>query len=94
MGLKLEGGQLQKSDGLLQLRGHGQLLTQLELQGGFQHGGTGKRLAFLSKSLTDLAFPLTSRASETERLTQVHLTHLGVGKDFFRSSGGDYRAPG
>jgi hypothetical protein len=38
MGLELEGWQLQKSDGLLQLRGHGQLLTQPELQGRFQHG--------------------------------------------------------
>ena len=36
--LQLERGQLQEPDGLLQLRGHGQLLTQLQLQGGFQHG--------------------------------------------------------
>jgi hypothetical protein len=43
MGLELEGGQLQESDGLLQLRGHGQLLTQPELQGRFQHGGTERR---------------------------------------------------
>ena len=35
--LQLEGGQLQQPDGLLQLRGHGQRLTQPELQGGFQH---------------------------------------------------------
>src|ERR1043166_5592487 len=31
-------------------------------------------------------------ALQPERLTQVHLTDLGVGKDFFRSAGGDYRA--
>jgi len=41
--LQLESGQLQKADGLLQLRGHGQLLTQTELQGRFQHGGTVRR---------------------------------------------------
>ncbi len=40
MRLQLEGGQLQEPDRLLQLRGHRQLLTQLELQGGFQHAGT------------------------------------------------------
>jgi hypothetical protein len=49
VGLELECRQLQKSNRLLQLRGHGQLLTQLELQGGFQHGGTGGSGAFLSK---------------------------------------------
>ena len=38
--LQLQGGQLQEPDRLLQLRGHRQLLTQLELQGGFQHAGT------------------------------------------------------
>ena len=38
MRLQLERGQLQESDGLLQLRGHGQLLTQLQLQRRFQHG--------------------------------------------------------
>src|ERR1700728_12165 len=31
-------------------------------------------------------------ASEPERLAQVHLTDLGVGKDFFGGSGRDYRA--
>ena len=36
--LQLECGQLQKPDRLLQLRGHRQLLTQLQLQGRFQHG--------------------------------------------------------
>ena len=41
VGLQLERGQLQEADGLLQLRGHRQLLTQLELQGRFQHGGVG-----------------------------------------------------
>ena len=40
MRLQLEGGQLQEPDGLLQLRGHRQLLTQPELQRGFQHAGT------------------------------------------------------
>src|SRR6516165_417621 len=30
-------------------------------------------------------------ASKPERLAQVHLTDLGVGKDFFRSAGGDHR---
>src|SRR6516165_12800769 len=30
-------------------------------------------------------------ASKPERLTQVHLTDLGVGKDFFRSARGDHR---
>src|SRR6185437_15215094 len=39
--LQLESGQLQEPDRLLQLRGHRQLLTQLELQRGFQHAGTG-----------------------------------------------------
>src|SRR5450759_3083919 len=29
-------------------------------------------------------------SSQAERLAQVHLTHLGVGKDFFRRSGGDH----
>ena len=38
VGLQLEGGQLQEPDRLLQLRGHGQLLTQLQLQRRFQHG--------------------------------------------------------
>ncbi len=41
MGLELECGQLQKPNCLLQLRGHRQGLTQLELQGRFQHGDTG-----------------------------------------------------
>ena len=36
--LELERGQLQKPDRLLQLRGHRQLLTQLQLQRRFQHG--------------------------------------------------------
>jgi hypothetical protein len=42
--LKFEGGELQEPDRLLQLRGHGQLLTQLELQRGFQHGDTADRV--------------------------------------------------
>jgi hypothetical protein len=37
--LQLERWQLQEPDGLLQLRGHGQLLTQLQLQRRFEHGG-------------------------------------------------------
>src|SRR5215813_15564160 len=41
--------------------------------------------------LKDKMFCSKSRAaSKPERLTQVHLTDLGVGKDFFRSAGGDY----
>ena len=36
--LELERRQLEEPDRLLQLRGHGQLLTQLQLQRGFQHG--------------------------------------------------------
>ncbi len=35
--LKLQHGQLQQADGLLQLRGHGQLLAESELQGGLEH---------------------------------------------------------
>src|SRR5215471_15814220 len=43
--------------------------------------------------LKDIVFCAKSRAaSKPERLTQVHLTDLGVGKDFFRSAGGNYRA--
>src|ERR1700722_9715429 len=33
---------------------------------------------------------MAKQSSQAERLAQVHLTHLGVGKDFFRSSGGDH----
>ena len=36
---QLERRQLQETNGLLQLRGHGQLLTQLQLQRRFEHGG-------------------------------------------------------
>jgi hypothetical protein len=43
VGLQLQRRQLQEADSLLQLRGHGQLLTQLELQGGFQHGSVLER---------------------------------------------------
>ena len=35
--LQLEHGQLQQLDGLLQLRGHRKLLTELELQGRLEH---------------------------------------------------------
>ena len=35
--LQLEHGQLQQLDRLLQLRGHRQLLTELELQGRLEH---------------------------------------------------------
>src|SRR3984957_13268731 len=33
---------------------------------------------------------MAKQSSQAERLTQVHLTHLGVGKDFFRRSGRDH----
>ena len=35
--MQVEQGQLQQLDGLLQLRGHRQLLTELELQGRLEH---------------------------------------------------------
>ena len=50
MRLKLERGQLEESDGLLQLRGHRQLLTQPELQRRFQHGGGREKLILSLKS--------------------------------------------
>ena len=48
--LQLERGQLQEPDGLLQLWGHGQLLTQLQLQRGFQHGELRKADDSLSRT--------------------------------------------
>jgi len=41
LGLQFEDGQLQQTDGLLELRRHGQLLTELELQGRLEHRGSG-----------------------------------------------------
>src|SRR5690348_17383838 len=35
---------------------------------------------------------LPASSLQLERLTQVHLTHLGVGKDFFRTSLSDHGA--
>jgi hypothetical protein len=35
--LEFQDRQLQQADGLLQLRGHGQLLAESELQGGLEH---------------------------------------------------------
>src|SRR5690348_4228065 len=43
------------------------------------------------KPLINISFLTAPRASEAKRLTQVHLTHLGVGKDFFRRTGCNYR---
>ena len=42
---------------------------------------------YLKTKVLSLLSP--AKRSEPERLTQVHLTDLGVGKDFFRSPGGD-----
>ena len=38
MGLQIERGELQQPDGLLQLRRHGELLADTELQTWLQHG--------------------------------------------------------
>src|SRR6516165_5601360 len=46
----------------------------------------------LCNQLKDKVFSSSSPgASKPERLAQVHLTDLGVGKDFFRSAGSDHR---
>src|SRR5262249_15911891 len=90
--LQLESWQLQKANGLLQLRGHGQVLTQLELQGRFQDGMCMGRQAPCQLFEISYVSPLPEGPLQTERLAQVHLTHLWVGKDFFRSPGCDYRS--
>jgi hypothetical protein len=97
MRLQLERRQLQETYRLLQLWGHGQLLTQLQLQRGFEHGELAERLvaavpASLCNQLKNKVLGFRAPvASKPERLAQVHLTDLGVGKDFFRSAGGDHR---
>src|SRR5215831_19514901 len=68
----------------------------LQLQRRFEHrelrGGGGSVPDSFCNQLKDKMFCSKSRAaSKPERLTQVHLTDLGVGKDFFRSAGGNYR---
>ena len=70
----VERRKLQKPDGLLELRGHRELLTQPELQRRFQHW------PMFSMGVTASG----AVASESEILAQVHLTDLRVGKDLFR----------
>src|SRR5215469_10960772 len=54
--------------------------------------GEVRAVAGACNQLKNRAFlTLSPGASKPERLTQVHLTDLGVGKDFFRSAGGDHR---
>ena len=90
--LEFEDRQLQQADGLLQLRGHRELLAESELQGWLEHSSRnfGSRSGACRSAARSRN--ICSNASlQSEILAQVHLTDLPICKDLFRSSRGDHR---